>query len=127
MVDFQFRLNPAGPTVLAGPILWDVADSPQGSRLYRDWISEAQDELTTVVIHRRVAAVPAMPVELHGRRVVMVIGRYVGDLDEGERFGCLLRESGRPLLDLWKPKTFVGIRRFINSSPARSAELFPVA
>lgn len=50
VVDFQFRLNPAGPTVLAGPILWDVADSPQVLRFYRDWINDAPDELTTVVI-----------------------------------------------------------------------------
>jgi hypothetical protein len=107
VVDFQFRLNPAGPTVLAGPILWDVADSPHVLRFYRDWISDAPDELTTVVIHRRVAAVPAMPVELHGRSVVMVIGCYVGDLDEGDRFVRPLRNFGRPLLDLWKPKPFV--------------------
>ena len=49
---------------------WDVADSPQVLRFYHDWINDAPDELTTVVIHRRVAAVPTMPVELHGRRVV---------------------------------------------------------
>jgi hypothetical protein len=58
------------------------------------------DELTTVVIHRRVAAVPVMPVELHGKRVVMVIG----DLQEGDRFVRPLRNFGGPLLDLWKPK-----------------------
>jgi hypothetical protein len=73
-------------------------------RFYRDWISDAPDELTTIVIH---AAVPAMPVELHGRRVVMVVGCYVGDLDEGDRFVRPLRNFGTPLLDLWKPKPFV--------------------
>jgi hypothetical protein len=39
--DFQFRLNPARPTVLAGPILWYVADSPRILGFYRDWISDA--------------------------------------------------------------------------------------
>jgi len=37
----------------------------------------------------------------------MVIGCYVGDLDEGERFVRPLRSFGGPLLDLWKPKPFV--------------------
>jgi hypothetical protein len=32
---------------------------------------------------------------------------YVGDLDEGDRFVRPLRNFGRPLLDLWKPKLFV--------------------
>lgn len=116
VVEFQFRLNTVGPTVLAGPILWDVADSPRVLRFYRDWISEAPDELTTIVIHRRVAAVPAMPVELHGRRVVMVVGCYVGDLDEGDRFIRPLRNFGAPLLDLWKPKPFVAHQAMFDAA-----------
>jgi Berberine and berberine like len=107
VVDFEFRLNPVGPTVLAGPILWDVAESPAVLRFYRDWISEAPDELTTMVVHRRVPAVPVMPAELHGRHVVMVAGCYIGDLDAGERFVAPLRSLGKPLLDLWKPKPFL--------------------
>jgi FAD binding domain/Berberine and berberine like len=107
VVDFEFRLNPVGPTVLAGPILWDVNDSPQVMRYYRNWISEAPDDLTTIVIHRRVAAIPAMPSELHGRHVVGVAGCYVGDPEEGERFIRPLRQFGTPLLDLWAPKPFV--------------------
>jgi hypothetical protein len=105
-----------GPTVLAGPILWDVADSPRVLRFYRDWISDAPDELTTVVIHRQVAAIPAMPVELHGRRVVMVVGCYVGDLDEGDRVVRPLRNFGAPLLDLWKPKPFVAHQAMFDPS-----------
>jgi FAD/FMN-containing dehydrogenase len=116
VVDFEFRLNPVGPTVLAGPILWDVADSPRVLRFYREWISEAPDELTTIVVHRRVPAVPVMPEELHGRHVVMVVGCYTGDLDEGERVVRPMRTFGTPLLDLWKPKPFVAHQAMFDVS-----------
>jgi FAD/FMN-containing dehydrogenase len=40
VTDFEFRLNPVGPIVLAGPIFWPIAESPNVLRFYRDWISE---------------------------------------------------------------------------------------
>jgi FAD/FMN-containing dehydrogenase len=116
VVDFEFRLNPVGPTVLAGPILWDIEDSPRVLRLYREWIRESPDELTTIVVHRRVPAVPVMPAELHGRHVVMVVGCYIGDLDAGERFIRPMRTFGTPLLDLWKPKPFVVHQAMFDAS-----------
>ena len=58
VTEFEFRLNPVGPTVLAGPIFWPMEDSPRVLRFYRDWITDAPDELTTVVVHRRAPPLP---------------------------------------------------------------------
>ena len=44
VTEFEFRLNPLGPTVLAGPIFWLIEDSPDVMRFYRDWIAEAPDD-----------------------------------------------------------------------------------
>jgi hypothetical protein len=78
VTEFEFRLNPVGPTVLAGQVMWAMEDSPKVVRFYREWIKEVPDELTTIVTHRRVPAVPAMPEELHGRHVVVVGTCYAG-------------------------------------------------
>src|SRR5438034_554935 len=48
VTDFEFRLNPLGPTVLAGPILWPMEEAPRLLRFYRDWIAEAPDDLMTI-------------------------------------------------------------------------------
>ena len=58
VTEFEFRLNPVGPIVLAGPIMWAMEDSPKVLRFYREWIKEVPDELTTIVTHRRVPARP---------------------------------------------------------------------
>src|SRR5947208_5642019 len=68
--EFEFRLNPVGPIVLAGPIFWPMRDSPRVLRFYREWIAEAPDELMTIVIHRRAPPLPFVPAELHGKLVV---------------------------------------------------------
>src|SRR6266536_5577784 len=36
VTDFEFRLNPVGPTVLAGPVLWPMEESPNVLRFYRE-------------------------------------------------------------------------------------------
>jgi FAD/FMN-containing dehydrogenase len=107
VTEFEFRLNPVGPTVLAGPIVWAMEDSPQVLRFYREWIREVPDELTTIVIHRRAPALPTLPVELHGRHVVMVGCCYAGPVEDGERVVRALRRFGSPLLDLCEPKPYL--------------------
>jgi len=99
VTEFEFRLNPVGPTVLAGPVMWAMEDSPRVLRFYREWVKEVPDELTTIVTHRRVPPVSTMPEELHGRHVIVVGTCYAGPVDEAERVVQPLREFGPPLLD----------------------------
>ena len=37
VTSFEFRLHTVGPTVLAGPILWDATDAGEVLRFYRDF------------------------------------------------------------------------------------------
>jgi FAD/FMN-containing dehydrogenase len=107
VTDFEFRLNPLGPMVLAGPIFWLMEESPEVLRFYRDWIADAPDELMTIVIHRKAPPVDFVPPDLHGRLVVAVVCCWAGDLDEGEKVIRPLREFGSPVLDLCASKAFV--------------------
>jgi FAD/FMN-containing dehydrogenase len=106
VTDFEFRLNPVGPTVLAGPLVWAMEDAPKVLRFYREWIKEVPDELTTIVTHRRVLAVPTIPEELHGKHVVIVGTCYAGPVEQGESVLKPLREFGSPLLDGCAPMPF---------------------
>jgi FAD/FMN-containing dehydrogenase len=107
VTEFEFRLNPVGPTVLAGPIIWAMEDSPKVMRFYRDWIAEAPDELTTIVTHRRVMPSAIVPAELHGKHAVMIGCCYAGTIEEGEEVLRPLRKFGAPLLDMCEPKPYV--------------------
>jgi hypothetical protein len=116
VTQFEFRLNPVGPTVLAGPIVWAMEDSPTLLRFYREWIKQVPDELTTIVTHRRVLPVPTIPEELHGKHVVVVGTCYAGPLDEGESVMQPLREFGSPLLDGCAPMPFTEFQSLFDPS-----------
>ena len=83
--EFEFRLNPLGPHVMAGPVFWPMDESPRVLRFYRDWIKEAPDELMTIVMHRKAPPLPFVPPELHGKPVVSVVCCYAGPVRRGRR------------------------------------------
>jgi FAD/FMN-containing dehydrogenase len=116
VTDFEFRLNPLGPIVLAGPIFWPMEASPKVLRFYRDWITGVPDELTTVIVHRKAPPLPQIPEELHGKPVVMVICCYAGPVEEGEQVVRPMREFGSPILDLCSPKLFLSHQAMFDPS-----------
>lgn len=113
---FDFRLNPVGPTVLAGPVFWPMAESARLLRFYRSWIAEAPDELTTAVVHRKVPPLDHIPAELHGAPVVIVVCCWSGPIEEGERFLLPLRRFGHPVLDLCAPKPYLELQAMFDPS-----------
>ncbi len=116
VTEFEFRLNPVGPIVLAGPIFWPMEESPNVLRFYREWIAEAPDELMTIVIHRKAPPLPFVPQELHGKLVVAVVCCYAGAIEEGEQVVKPLKEFGSPVLDLCVPKPFLAHQAMFDAS-----------
>src|SRR5687768_105545 len=100
VTSFEFRLHRVGPTVLAGPILWDASDAGEVLRFYRDFVHDASDELGTVVRFGAAPPLPVIPEDLHWRPVVMVGTCYAGPVEDGERALSPLRKFRTPLLDL---------------------------
>jgi hypothetical protein len=116
VTEFEFRLNPVGPTVLAGPIFWPLEKAPEVLRFYRDWIEDAPDELTTVIVNRKAPSLPVVPEDLHGKPVVIIVACYSGSIEDGERLLAPLREFSSPLLDLCAPKPFVMHQAMFDAS-----------
>ncbi|MGH9868164.1 MAG: FAD-binding oxidoreductase [Candidatus Polarisedimenticolia bacterium] len=118
VTSFEFRLHSVGPTVLAGPILWDACDAGEVLRIYRDFICDAPDELGTVVRFGPAPPLPVIPEHLHGRPVVMVGTCYAGRIEEGEERLRPLRASRPPLLDLVGPTPYVEFQSALDSTVA---------
>jgi FAD/FMN-containing dehydrogenase len=116
VTEFEFRLHPVGPIVLAGPVFWPMEESPNVLRFYREWISGAPDELMTIVVHRKAPPLPFVPAELHGKLVVIVVCCYAGAVEEGEKVVRPLKEFGSPLLDLCEPKAFLAHQAMFDPS-----------
>src|SRR5918998_4991298 len=116
VTEFEFRLNPVGPTVLAGPIFWPIEEAPMVLRFYREWIAETPDELMTIVSCRKAPPLPFVPQELHGKLVVGVVCCYAGPVEDGEQVVKPLKEFGSPVLDLCVPKPYLAHQAMFDLS-----------
>ena len=104
---FRFTLHPVGPTVMAGPVFWAAEDTSDVLRFYRDFVTDAPDELGNVI---RLGTIPPLPVvseELHYRPAIAVASCFAGPVEDGERAIRALREFGTPLVDLVAPTLYV--------------------
>lgn len=113
---FRFALHPVGPQVMAGPVFWAAENTADVLRFYREFISDAPDELGTIV---RLGTVPPFPVvgrELHFRPAVAVATCYAGPVEDGERALRALRRFGTPLVDLVGPTSYVDHQRSIDDT-----------
>jgi FAD/FMN-containing dehydrogenase len=116
VTDFEFRLNPLGPQVFAGPVFWKMEDAPEVLRFYRDWIGDCPDEVMTIVVQRKAPALPVVPADLVGKHVIAVAACYAGPVEDGERVLDPLKQFGSPVLDLCMPKPFVAHQQMFDPS-----------
>jgi hypothetical protein len=111
---FEFRLFPAGPIVLAGPLLYRLDAAPEVLRFYRQYIEAIPDELTTILTLRKAPAAPFIPEAIHGVPVVGVNVCYAGPIEEGEEVLRPLRSFGSPAADLIAPKPYLTQQAFLD-------------
>jgi FAD/FMN-containing dehydrogenase len=107
VTSFRFTLHSVGPTVIAGPVYWAAEDTTDVLRFYREFVTDAPDELGNVI---RLGTIPPLPViseELHFRPAIAVASCYAGPVKDGERAVRALREFGTPLVDLVEPTLYV--------------------
>jgi len=116
VTDFEFRLCPVGPYVVAGPVFWAMEDAPEVLRFYRDWIADCPDELMTIAVQRRAPALPIVPPDLVGRHVIAIVACYAGPVEDGERVVKPLKDFGSPVLDFCEPKPFLAHQQTFDPS-----------
>ena len=114
VTSFEFRLHPVGPVVTAGPIFFRNEDARDLMHLYRDWIEEIPDELTTVVTLGTAAPAPFLPAEIHGKRIAIVSGCYAGEPEHGTKTFRPLKRFGSAIADLIGPMPYTAMQTLFD-------------
>jgi FAD/FMN-containing dehydrogenase len=110
IISFEFQVHPVG-MVLAGPVIYPLAQATEVLRFYREYAATAPDELTSGALIFTLPTAPYLPPELHGERGVGIAVCYTGSPEVGEQVLQPLREFGAPVAD------------FIHSMPFGVAQL----
>jgi FAD/FMN-containing dehydrogenase len=115
VTEFEFRLHPLGPIVLAGLTLFPIERAPGVLRGWRDWADAAPDELSTGCVVLTAPPEPFVPPQLHGKPVLAVPVLYVGDPERGTDAVRPLKDLG-PAVDLIAPMPYTAFQAMLDPS-----------
>jgi FAD/FMN-containing dehydrogenase len=110
VTSFEFQAHPVGPMVMVGAVFYPFEDVQTLLPAWRDYVTSAPDELSSIALCWSVPPHEPFPMEHHGRPVVVVAGAYAGSVEDGEPVVQRLRELGEPLIDLSGPWPWLGLQ-----------------
>ena len=96
VTQYEFALQPVGPEIVAGLIVYPFEQAKQVLTRYRDFTATAPEELTAWIVLRHAPPLPFLPPEVHGSMVVVIAVAYCGDLDQAETLLAPLHAFGQP-------------------------------
>lgn len=100
VTSFTFRCHDIGENgiVLGGPVLYDIADTADVMRWYRELVPALPEELSGWIGLLTVPPAPPFPEELWGRKACGIVWCYTGPHDRADEILEPIRTFGDPLL-----------------------------
>ncbi len=100
VTSFTFRCHEIGDqgTIYGGPVLYDLADTGEVMRWYRELLPQLPEELSGWIGTMTIPPAPPFPEELWGRQACGIVWCYTGSLAQAEEVTAPVREFGSPLV-----------------------------
>jgi hypothetical protein len=98
VTSFVFKANPVH-TVYGGPMLWDMDLAPEVMQWYREFITQAPDDLNGFFAFLIVPPGPPFPEPLHSKKMCGIVWCYTGPMELAEATFKPIREKFPPALD----------------------------
>jgi FAD/FMN-containing dehydrogenase len=102
VTSFTFKLHPID-TVYGGPMLYDLSETADVMKWYRDLIPSAPDDLNGFFAFLTVPPGPPFPEHLHMKKMCGIIWAYTGTLTKAEETFKPIRAFKKAALDLVGP------------------------
>lgn len=116
VTSFEFKLQPLGPQILAGLVLWEMDKAAEVLQFLREFAADAPDEVGVMGNLRLAPPLPVVPEALHGKPVVGLILTYTGPIDEGEKALAAARAFADPVVDAVVPKPYVAHQKMFDAA-----------
>jgi FAD/FMN-containing dehydrogenase len=102
VTSFLFKAHPIH-TDYAGPMLWPLDQATEVMQWYRDFITQAPEDINAFFAFLVVPPGPHFPEHLHEKKMCALIWCYTGPLDHAEKTFKPIRSFKPPALDLVGP------------------------
>ncbi|QMW67624.1 FAD-binding oxidoreductase [Mumia sp. ZJ1417] len=108
VTSFTFACHPVGEAgeIVGGPVIYDLADTEEVFRWYRDLMPGLPDELNGWIAVMGVPSAAPFPEEMWARKVCAIVWCYSGPRERADEVLAPVREFGSPLLTGIQPMPY---------------------
>jgi len=116
VTSFEYELHPVGPIILGGLIAFRAEDGRELLKFYREYIKDAPDELTTLMVYLTAPPLPFLPKDVVGTHLIAIALCYCGNLDDGQKVLAPLRKFGKPVADVIQPMPYTVLQSLLDEA-----------
>jgi FAD/FMN-containing dehydrogenase len=112
VTSFTFACHPVGEqgTIIGGPVLYDIADTEDVFRWYRDLLPALPEDVNGWIGTIVIPSGPPFPEELWGRKSCAIVWCYTGSHAKADEVLAPIREFGSPLLVGLQPMPYPALQ-----------------
>jgi FAD/FMN-containing dehydrogenase len=114
VTSLEYELHPVGPEVMVAATFYAGESAERGLRYFRDFMRGAPRELMALSVLWSLPEGPFFPPERARDPVLIFVGFYSGDVEEGKSVVAPLRTFEEPLVDLSGPMPWVDAESFFD-------------
>jgi hypothetical protein len=111
---FDLQLHPLGPIVLGGMLLYPAAVAGELVRFFRDFITNARDEVGCGLAFITAPPEDFVPEPVRGQPVIGIVCCYAGPVEDGEEAFRPLRELPYLGVDMVQPMPYVAVQQLLD-------------
>ena len=115
VTSFEFQLHAVGPEVMTAQVFHRMDAAGEALRSYRDFMSEAPDEVACYPLFVNVPPVDPFPAEQHGRTALVLVACHAGSLEEGEEALRPLGAFGTPFFSAIAPMPYATLQQSFDT------------
>ena len=113
VTSFLYRVHPV-KMVSAGPTFWPLDQATQVMKAYREFISQAPEDVSGFFAFLTIPPVPLFPPDLHGKKMCTIIWCSTAAPEKAEKETKPMRTVGKPALDHVGPMPFPALQSLFD-------------
>jgi FAD/FMN-containing dehydrogenase len=124
VTDFEYKLYPVGPEVVAGAIAWPAKYSKEVFDLFQSITKNAPPELACVAGLRIAPAAPWLSKEIHGKPIVALFVCYTGKVEQGEKLVAPIKALGSPVGDILQRRSYISQQSLLDATQPKGRRYY---
>lgn len=124
VTNFDYKLYPLGPEIVAGAIAWPQEDAPKVLDMWRTLTASAPPELVVVAGIRNAPPAPWISKEFHGKPIVALFVCHTGSVADGERLVAPIKKFGSPVGDVVQRRPYVSQQSLLDATQPKGRRYY---